>query len=237
MPTVRVDDINMYYEVRGEGEPIVLICGLGNDISPYQGMISWLSKKYRVLAFDNRGAGRTDKPDVPYTVEVMADDTAGLMDALGIEQAHILSFSLGGRIALALALKYPGRVRSLALVSTFAKRIDRMNLTQRLFFSLFKVPVLNRVLTGQHPQPYYAMVRQRDAGLAFDCTDRLGEIRTPTITMHGRSDRLAPYRMAEEMHAGTGGSQMLTFKGGHLFFMQRTREFALALSSFLDHQP
>jgi 3-oxoadipate enol-lactonase len=233
MPTVKVNDINMYYEVHGEGEPVVLICGLGNDISPYRRIISLLSEKYMVLAFDNRGAGRTDKPDIPYFIEMMADDTAGLMDALNIKGAHILSFSLGGRIAAALALKYPDRVRSLILVSTFVKRIDRMNLTQRLFFFLFRVPVIGRVLSGYGQFPYYAMVRQRDAGMEYDCTDRLGEIRVPTLVMHGRKDRLAPYTLAEEMHAGIRGSKMLTFKGGHLFFMTQIRQFDDAVFAFL----
>src|SRR5579862_3541680 len=110
----------MYYELAGAGPPLVLIGGLGVDISECGQLIDALSTRYRVLAFDNRGAGRTDKPDEPYTVRQMAADTAGLMQVLGIERAHVLGMSLGGRIALDVALEYPQRVRTLILVSTSA---------------------------------------------------------------------------------------------------------------------
>ncbi len=84
MPTVQVNDIQMYYELRGEGQLLVLILGLAIDVSEVEQIIRWFAERYRVLAFDNRGAGRTDKPDIPYTIEMMASDTIGLMDAVGI---------------------------------------------------------------------------------------------------------------------------------------------------------
>src|SRR6266568_7136982 len=116
MPYVKVNDIHMYYEIHGDGEPLVLIVGLGTDISEWEGIIRWLAKTYQVLAFDNRGVGRTDKPDTPYSIEMMADDTAGLMQTLGIEQANILGISLGGRIALEMALRHAPSVKKLVLV-------------------------------------------------------------------------------------------------------------------------
>jgi 3-oxoadipate enol-lactonase len=121
MPYVQVNDIQMYYEIHGDGEPLVLIVGLGTDISEWDGIIRWLAQTYKVLAFDNRGAGRTDKPDTRYSIEMMAHDTAGLMQTLGIQQAHILGISMGGRIALALSLRYPESVKKLVLVSTSIK--------------------------------------------------------------------------------------------------------------------
>src|SRR5207245_2584476 len=123
MPYIKVNDIQIYYEIHGDGEPLVLIVGLGTDISEWDGIIRWLAEKYQVLAFDNRGAGRTDKPDIPYSIEMMADDTAGLMQTLGIEQAHILGVSMGGRIALALSLRHAECVKKLVLVSTSARSI------------------------------------------------------------------------------------------------------------------
>lgn len=121
MPTIQVNDIQMYYEAHGEGEPLALIVGLGTDISEWDNIITGFTHRYQVIAFDNRGAGRTDKPDQPYSVELMAEDTAGLLQALGIERAHILGVSLGGRIALALTLWHPERVNKLILVSTSAR--------------------------------------------------------------------------------------------------------------------
>ena len=95
MPYEKVNDIQMYYEIHGDGEPLVLIVGLGTDITEWEGIIHWLAQKYKVFAFDNRGAGRTDKPETHYSIEMMAEDTARLMQALGIQQAHILGISMG----------------------------------------------------------------------------------------------------------------------------------------------
>jgi pimeloyl-ACP methyl ester carboxylesterase len=125
MPSVQVNDIAIYYELHGAGEPLVLINGLAADVSEYGDMIRWLAKRFTVLAFDNRGAGRTDKPHTPYSIEQMAADTAGLMQALGMKQAHVLGISMGGRIALALTLWHPGLVNRLVLVSTSAQGVRR----------------------------------------------------------------------------------------------------------------
>src|SRR5579883_3238531 len=96
MPTIKVNDIDIYYEIHGEGKPLVLIGGLGIDLSEIESITHWLAQRYRVLVFDNRGAGRTDKPDVPYSIEMMAQDTEELMNALAIEQASVLGISMGG---------------------------------------------------------------------------------------------------------------------------------------------
>lgn len=161
MPTVKVNDINMYYEQHGEGEPLVLINGLGNDITVFMPIVLRLSQQYRVLAFDNRGAGRTDKPDIPYTIEMMAGDTAALMDAAGINQAHILGISMGGRIAMALALEHPEKVMSLALVSTYARQTAKPGRV-RLLSIVNRIPGV-RSVPGRYPQPPYAFRRQLKA--------------------------------------------------------------------------
>jgi pimeloyl-ACP methyl ester carboxylesterase len=85
----------MYYEVQGEGEPIILIAGIGTDLASHAEIIRWLSQKFKVLAFDNRGEGRTDKPKIPYTIEMMADDTAGLLRTLSITKANVIGISMG----------------------------------------------------------------------------------------------------------------------------------------------
>ncbi len=228
MPYVTVNDIQMYYEARGEGEPLVLIMGLGSDISEWEGIIGWLANKYRVLAFDNRGAGRTDKPDMPYSIELMADDTAGLMRALGIEQACVLGISLGGRIALELALRYPRSVSKLVLVSTSARFIK--NWRRRFYGILSRAPIFR----SKFPQPRYAFRRQLEASSGYNRSDKLHELHVPTLIMHGQKDKSAPYRLAEEMHAGIAGSKMLTFKGGHIFFLMRERrQFLDAVAEFV----
>ena len=119
MPVARVDDIDMYYEIEGEGEPLILIMGLGGDHFRWFRILPLLSQDYKVVTFDNRGVGKTDKPDISYTMEIMADDVAGLMDAIGIDKAHIFGISLGGMIAQNFALLHPGRIVSLMLGCTF----------------------------------------------------------------------------------------------------------------------
>jgi 3-oxoadipate enol-lactonase len=232
MPTVRVNDIKMYYEIHGEGEPVVLIAGLNCDHTLFRGIIPQLAESYQVVAFDNRGMGQTDKPDIPYSIEMMADDTAGLLSALGIEQAHMLGTSMGGRIAVALALQHPQQVKSLILVSTVMKSLkgSTMDMTwsRRLIPLMLKIPMI------RGPHPYYAVARQREASITYDCMDRLNEIHVPTLILHGKKDKVAPYRLAEAMRSGIKDSKMLTFPGGHLFFFVRQKQFIEAIADFLD---
>ena len=228
MPYVKVNGIQMYYEIHGEGEPLVLILGLGTDISEWDRIIYWLAEKFQVLAFDNRGVGRTDKPDIAYSIEMMADDTAGLMQVLGIQQVHIVGISLGGRIALALSLRHAECVKKLVLVSTSAR--STKNWRRRFFGLLSGAPIFR----SKYPQPHYAFKRQIQASSAFNSTDQLQVLHFPTLIMHGKKDNSIPYYLAEEMHTGIKDSKMLTFEGGHLFFLMKERQqFLYAVAEFL----
>ncbi len=233
MPTLSVNGIQMYYERRGEGAPLVLIVGLTTDISEWEEIIGRLAERYQVLAFDNRGAGRTDKPNTPYSIGMMADDTAGLMQALGVQSAHIIGVSMGGRIALALALQHCELVKKLVLVSTSARVVRSAGRTWRLYLGglLSNLPIFR----SKYPQPHYAYLRQLEASGSYNCLDRLSEIQAPTLILHGKKDKIAPYSLAEELHAGIARSQMLTFAGGHIFFFFRERQrFLEATAQFLE---
>jgi 3-oxoadipate enol-lactonase len=228
MTTAQVGDITMYYEVAGSGEPLVLIGGLAGDISQSTWLTRWSAERSRVLAFDNRGAGRTDAPDEPYTIPMMANDTDGLMEIVGMSHATVLGISMGGRVALNLALDHPDRVSRLILVSTRASargegstsRVDVLGMLSGVLFR------------GKYPQQRAAFARQRQASRAYDCMARLGEIHVPTTILHGRRDRVVPLREAERMHQGIAGSKMLTFNGGHIFFVMRERpQFLKAVAS------
>jgi 3-oxoadipate enol-lactonase len=228
MPYVKVNNIQMYYEIHGDGEPLVLILGLGTDIWKWGSIIGWLAEKYQVLAFDNRGVGRTDKPDTAYSIEMMADDTAGLMQTLGIQQAHIVSISLGGRIALALSLRHAECVKKLVLVSTSARSVKNW---RRCFYGLLSGAPIFR---SKYPQPRYAFKRQMQASSAYNGTNQLHALHVPTLIMHGKRDKGVPYYLAEEMHAGIKDSKILTFEGGHLFFLMRERQqFLDAVAEFV----
>ena len=118
MPKVQSNGIELYYETHGAGEPLVLISGLGYSSWQWHRMVPFLAEHFMVVTFDNRGVGQSDKPAGPYTAQLLAADTVGLLDALGIEKAIVAGHSMGGFIAQALALDFPQRVAKLILCST-----------------------------------------------------------------------------------------------------------------------
>lgn len=127
MPVVEVNGIPLYYELSGKGEDtIVFIMGLGMPGFMWEPQVMYFSKNYRVLIFDNRGVGKSGKPVGPYTTEMMADDTAGLMEKLEIERAHIVGMSMGGMIAQWMGIKYPKKTKSLVLAVTYAIADERV---------------------------------------------------------------------------------------------------------------
>lgn len=118
MPYVVSRDAKIYYEVMGEGPPLILVEGLGYSMWMWIMQRDDLSKDLKLIMFDNRGVGKSDKPSYPYTMDLFAEDLKAVLDACGIEKAHILGVSMGGMIAQQFSLKYPSRVRSLILVAT-----------------------------------------------------------------------------------------------------------------------
>ncbi len=221
MPYLSHRGLSTYYEVHGEGEPFVLILGLGSDITNYRWMIEELAPHYRVIAYDNRGAGRTDKPREDYSISQMTDDLEGLLEELSITDARVLGISLGSRIAVDLAVRYPQRVGELILVSVLARRVvgQRMSLPLRLSFILRQIPGLR----PQYRQPWYAFVNQHAAALDYDSVTQSKRIAVPTLILHGRRDITAAYRGAEEIHQAISGSRLVSFEGGHSFFRSDER--------------
>ncbi len=120
MPTVRANDIDVYYEEHGSGEPLLLIMGWGGNAATWKPQIPSLAEHYRLIAFDNRGVGRTSAPEQPYSIGQMAADVVGLLDALKVPRAHVFGISMGGMIAQELALEHPERVGALILGCTSA---------------------------------------------------------------------------------------------------------------------
>jgi pimeloyl-ACP methyl ester carboxylesterase len=118
MPTVKANDINIYYETAGTGEPLVLISGLGYGLWQWHKMIPLLAEHFQVIVFDNRGAGGTDKPSGPYNVQMLAADTVGLLEAIDVDKVIIMGHSMGGFVAQEIAINYPQYVSKLVLSST-----------------------------------------------------------------------------------------------------------------------
>jgi len=244
MPAVRVGDINIYYEDFGKGEPLLLIAGWGTDLSCWLPQIPEFSTKYRVIAFDNRGAGRTDAPDEPYSFRMMADDAVGLLDALGIGKAHILGMSMGGCIAQEMAIEHPERTRSLILAATTAapgaspmlmntltawtaamkegvspKTMARMQLpyvvTSKFFDQPEMVALFVDAMAANPCQPRaYACQRQTEASAAQDTRARLKRIAAPTLVLAGREDIMLPVRHSEQLAALIPGAKLVVLEGG-----------------------
>lgn len=232
MPVARIVDVDLYYELHGAGDPLVLIGGLGGDLSMLGGIIERLARTALVLAFDHRGSGRSSMSDTPGSIDAMAADAVGVMDAAGVAAAHLVGISMGGRIALAVALAYPERVRGLVLVSAGARRPAGLttSLPPRIARRLRRLPPFR----GSRPQPDAVQERQRAALGAYDCTARLGEIHVPALILRGRRDRTVPRRLVAELHDGLAGSKLVLFDGGHMFFMRLEREaFLRQVEAFL----
>ena len=131
MPYAETNGIRIYYETRGDGDPLVLIGGLGGTLESWSVQVPLYSERFRVITFDNRGSGRSDKPDYPYAIEQMADDVAGLLDFLETPRAHFVGKSMGGMVAQWLGIKYPERVDKLVMGCTSASRDEVGNLILR----------------------------------------------------------------------------------------------------------
>jgi pimeloyl-ACP methyl ester carboxylesterase len=212
VPLVELDDIALYYESYGSGPPLLVLGGTSQTIEPLRPLIDGLARHVRVIALENRGVGRTSAPRGRYSIEQMAGDTRALMDALDLRRASALGISMGGRIALALALASPERVDRLALVSTSA-RAAHPALRLRLWIGMMLgqlrgIPPPN----GQQP---YAQRAQFWASTRFNCADRVGEIKHPALVVHGRTDIDVPLTLADQMQRGLAGSTYVVLDGGH----------------------
>ena len=118
MPKIKSNNIELYYEMQGSGAPLILISGLGYSNWQWHKMVPFLAEHFQVITFDNRGVGLSDKPAGPYTAQLLAADTVGLLDALGIEKAIVAGHSMGGFIAQSIALGFPEKAAKLILCST-----------------------------------------------------------------------------------------------------------------------
>lgn len=243
MTVMKINDFEMYYEVHGEENevPLVLIMGLGSDARLWVLQIPEFSKNYKVIAFDNRDAGRTSKTDTGYTIETMAQDTYNLLNKLGVEKSHILGFSMGGMIAQSFALKHPEKVRSLILCSTTSrgpKGLGVMKMWNELIETITRqaknpiVEQLAKYFYLQLPKEFY---RQCEAVEKFDMTDRLKEIKAPTLVLAGDRDNVVPIWSAKEIASKIPNAEFKVVWGsGHAIFLEKWWTFNKAVLDFLE---
>ena len=213
--SITANDLEIYVEQVGQGPDVLLIGGLGDTVESWQFQLNGLADRYRLTAFDNRGAGRTAMPDGPVSVATMADDAAGVLRALDIRSAHIAGFSGGSLITQELALRHPGLVRSLVLQSTWAAMDPYFRswgrfvrwlvevapseraLLEGFFLDIYTArahnegtveQIIDEVLAFPHKQATSDLQRSLDAFMAHDTTERLPEITAPTLVLAGGRD-------------------------------------------------
>ncbi len=265
MPKQRVGDIDIYYEVHGDGpQTLVMIRGLGSNLTAWYEQTPEFARHFRTVVFDNRGAGRTDKPDAPYSLRQMAADTAGLMDALGIRRAALLGISMGGMIAQEFALSHQDRLACLILgcthfggraVAQAAPEIiaavvagesaspDQQILQLQAIFAddtirnRRDVVAKHQEIRNLHPIPPFAFMRQIQAINQFDVSGRLGSIRVPTLVLTGRDDRLVPAANSRMIAERIPGAALKELPGGHLFFTEHPELFNPAVIDFVGAHP
>jgi pimeloyl-ACP methyl ester carboxylesterase len=215
---VRAGDLDIWTEQVGEGPDVLLIGGAGDTVESWQFQLDGLADRYRLTAFDNRGAGRTAMPEGEVSAEVMADDAAGVLRALGIPAAHVAGFSGGSIVSQELALRHPDLVRSLVLQSTwpvmdpyfrswllFVRWLVEFAPSERAFLEGFYLDIytarahndgtidqfIEEVLAFPHKQSTEDLQRYLDAFLDHDTTDRLPQVSAPTLVIAGGRDPTA----------------------------------------------
>jgi pimeloyl-ACP methyl ester carboxylesterase len=240
--TVRANGQQLYFEVHGEGAPLVLVMGIGYDATLWSlAQVPALSRHFRVITFDNRDVGRSSKASGPYAIADMADDVAGLMDALDVKRAHVLGLSMGGMIAQQVALRHADRLDRLVLSGCSAgpargafdpirtwnwvKAHDTRGeefAAQQLTWLFSTAFLRNREavqqtlgLLASNPNPVApdAYHRQAQAYLEYDAVDRLGDIKAPTLVIVGEQDLLTPPWVVREVASRIPGARFEVIKG------------------------
>lgn len=260
MPFAKVNGINLHYEVHGQGTAVVLIGGLGSQMSSWATQVPLYSRYFKVIVLDNRGAGLSDKPDYSYTIEDMADDTMGLIDFLGIHSASFVGKSMGGMIAQWLGIKYPQRVDKLVLGCTSASRDEVGNeiltlgreIAARAGLRMVWLMALYLGYTREYIERNLGSIKQSLAqvvesdeslkgymGQSLACEghntrDLLHKIECPTLVLFGETDKIAAPKKSMELAELIPGSIFKKFGGvGHGFWRERQEDVDKAVLEFL----
>ena len=260
MPNAKVNGINIHYEVRGEGPAVVLIGGLGSQMSSWATQVPIYAKHFKVVIFDNRGAGLSEKPGSSYTTADMADDTVQLMDFLGIQSASLVGKSMGGMIAQWVGINYPERVNKLVLGCTSASRDEVGNEILRigreiatkmgmrtvwltaLYLGYTREYIENNLKSIQEslfmiPDTKDALmgyIGQSKACESHDTRELLNKIKSPTLIMFGDNDKIASPKSSRELSEMIPDARLKVFDGlGHGFWREKQEEVDSIVLDFL----
>ncbi|WP_369140923.1 alpha/beta fold hydrolase [Modestobacter versicolor] len=265
--TVQVGDIAVAVQEYGDGEPLLVINGTSQSLGFWTEMAEAWASRYRVVTYDLRGMGGSERGAGAFTVGSLAADALGVLDALEVERAHVLGYSLGSAIAQELVLAAPDRVASLVLYCTWARTdgFQRAMLTglahpwrtgdmeaalgalgvafsPQLLASPEFGALIEQVLPlfPRTPAQMATCAEQWDADLAHDTLDRLGSITVPTLVVAGEQDLLTPPWHGEQVAAAIPGARLEMFTGpgsSHALGMERAEEFVPLVAGFLAQHP
>jgi 3-oxoadipate enol-lactonase len=259
MPYTENDGTKIYWEERGTGDPLLLIMGLGSTLNMWHRTLPMVSPHYRTIVFDNRGVGKSDVPTGPYSISTMASDAIAVMNAAGVETAHVFGISMGGIIAQELALAHPERVRSLILGCTTHGGPESIPVDQKVLDVLMargKMTIEEAIeamlpfvydsgtsreelekdieLRRQYapsPQGYYA---QLQGILAYESRTRLSKITSPTLVIHGETDQLIPAENGRIIAGLIPGSKLVMIpNASHIFMTDQPKATNDAILGFL----
>lgn len=264
MPVCELPDVSLYYEMYGQGEPVLFFNGSGATLSSSALLISALAKNNLVLAHDQRGLGKTSIPDGPYSMAQYAADGAALCDHVGWESFSVVGISFGGMVAQEFAVTWPERVSKLVLLCTSAGGEAGSSYPLHELGALSPHERQEKITTltdtrftpewlAQHPQDAQMMAAraeqasipksqevlrgerlQLQARIGHDVADRLSRITAPTMVAAGRYDGIAPVHNSEEIVARIPNAHLRVYEGGHLFTAQ-DRQALPDIISFLHH--
>ena len=262
MPKAENSGVRIYWEEHGEGDPLLLIMGLGYTLEMWHRTAPILSERYRTILFDNRGVGRSDVPAGSYSIRSMADDAAAVLDAAGVDSAHVFGISMGGMIAQEFALQYPERVRSLILGCTshggpeavLADAEVLTTLAARATMSAEEgvramIPFVYDRSTPRERIEEDLVIRRRtfptiqgylgqlQGVFAFESRSRLSQLRVPTLVVHGESDRLVPPENGRRLARFIEGARLEMIAGAsHIFPTDQPEKTHSAINIFLAEQ-
>lgn len=266
MPKVKANGITINYEQQGSGEPLILVPFLAADNACYAFQVADYAKHFTCISVDPRGAGESDKPAGAYSMELFADDIAALMQAIGVERAHVSGLSLGAAAGLWLAGKYPQRVKSLSLHSAWPKSDPFLRVAVEGWRTMAKGlgSVTEMVIQGIFPwcltpelyaakpeyidqlaafvrsrpkQPYDAFISQSSAVISHDAMAQLSRITAPTQITFGRHDVVTSTRFADPLKTGIKGSELYVFETcAHAPIYEQVAAFNEKTLSFMKRQ-
>lgn len=255
MPYASTNGIKLYYEERGAGEPLLLLMGITAPGSVWEKHASYWADHFRCIIPDNRGVGLSDKPSPPYTTGEMADDHAGLLDALNISSARVVGVSMGSTLAMQMAIRHPQKVKAQVLMCPWA-HCDRKtkalfrhmmhakklrpeefaNFVQQLIYhdsSWDDDQVYEELLQAQQqaaidpfPQPLHGLEGQGQACITHNVLAELANITQPSLVIGGKADQFIPAWMAEEIARTIPGCELHLYdQAGHAFHWEKIEDF------------